>query len=203
MPVLKSYSSSSGYYILASVRGSVITFQLNDNGFKRLADVGVGVGDRFGLKLLADLTRQGDAFTRKNGTSYHEAEQFEFTFDITESKESEDLFPVCALTGEFADLHLVAHRDGEDIRAILLAPVGMAQFEVKIQLSVPLSILTSPVLDSLEISGHLPHGCQVVESLRQWFRKEVSAEWGRLRRNRNAGRQQALVLDNPDELKLQ
>lgn len=77
MPVLKSYTNDSGHYILASVRGSVITFQLNHNGFKRLADVGVGVGDRFGLHLLADLTRDGDAFTRRSGPGYHEAEQFQ------------------------------------------------------------------------------------------------------------------------------
>lgn len=55
MPVLKSYASGSGHYILASVRGSIITFQLKDDGFNRLAEVGVGVGDRFGLKLLGHL----------------------------------------------------------------------------------------------------------------------------------------------------
>lgn len=202
MPVLKSYASASGYYILASVRGAVITFQLNDNGFKRLADVGVGVGDRFGLKLLADLTRQGDAFTRRSGTTYYEAEQFEFTFDTTESKESEELFPACALTGQFADLHLVTHRAGDDITAVLLAPEGMARFDEKIQLSIPLSILTLPTIDALEDSGHLPHDSPAIESLKQWFRKEASAEWERLRKSRNTGRQQALGLDAPDELKL-
>ena len=78
----------------------------------------------------------------------------------------------------------------------------MAGFEEKIQLSIPLSILTLPALDSLESTGHLPDGSPVIESLRQWFRKEVSAEWERLRKIKNVGRQQALALDTPDELKL-
>lgn len=202
MPVLKSYASGSGHYILASVRGSIITFQLKDDGFNRLADVGVGVGDRFGLKLLADLTRQGDAYTRKSGSTYHEAEQFEFAFDTTESKESEALFPACEITGQFADLHLLTYRDSEEIRTILLSPEGMVGFEKKIQISIPLSILSLAILDSLESAGHLPDGSPAVELLTQWFRKEVSAEWERLRKNRNTARQQALTLDAPDELKL-
>lgn len=55
MPVLKSYKNAEGHYILASVRGSVITFQLTSHGYDRLSEIGVGVGSRFHLDLLADL----------------------------------------------------------------------------------------------------------------------------------------------------
>src|SRR5438105_1991063 len=107
MPVLKSRTDGSGQYIHASVRGAVVTFQTTARGVERLAAAGVRPGERFPLRLLADLTRDGDAFTRRGGVDFYEAEQFQF--DFGESKESESLFPACAVTGKFEDLHLVMH----------------------------------------------------------------------------------------------
>jgi hypothetical protein len=202
MPVLKSYKNSEGHYILASVRGSMITFQLTDRGYDRLLQIGIGDGARFHLGLLADLTREGDAYTGGRGVGYHEAEQFEFTFDTAESKESEDLFPACKVTGRFDDLHLVALKDGEQLSAQLLALEAISSLPGSIHLSVPITILNLGTLDWLESSGHVPQGSEVIQVLKDWFHKEASAEWERLRKSRNSGRQQALGLDAPDELKL-
>ena len=84
MPVLKSYTSRSGRYIHASVHGKVVTLQLTSPGFELLSGAGVRPGDRFGLQVLADLTRRGDAYTLRSGAGFHDAEQFEFAFDAEE-----------------------------------------------------------------------------------------------------------------------
>lgn len=203
MPVLKSYTDCSGHYIRGSVHGSVITFQLTVAGFDRLSAAGIRPGDRFGLTLLADLTRSGDAYTRHGGPGFHEAEQFEFDFNESESRESERLFPACAVTGRFDDLHLVVHAgvgDGEPA-VQLLAAEAREGLRGRILLSVPLPVLSLPALALLEDSGHVPPDCPVVDELRRWFRQSAAADWERLRRERE-GRQQALPLASPDELDL-
>ena len=202
MPVLKSYKNAEGHYILASVRGSIITFQLTDRGYDRLKEIGIRDGDRFHLGLLADLTREGDAYTGGRGVGYHEAEQFEFTFDTAESKESEALFPACKVTGRFDDLHLVAFRDGEQQGAQLLTLEAISSLPGSIHLSVPITILNPGALDWLESSGHVPQGSEVLQLLKEWFHKEASAEWEQIKKARVVGRQQALSLDDPAQLKL-
>ena len=165
MPVLKSYTDGSGFYIHASVRGAVVTFQTTARAVDRLAAAGVESGARFPLRLLADLTRDGDAFTRRGGVEFYEAEQFEF--DFKESEESEALFPACAATGAFDDLHLVVHEAGGELRAELLAPSARAALAGGVRLSVPLTILSPKALTTLETTAQLPAGVAAVTALRR------------------------------------
>ena len=119
------------------MRGAVVTFQTTQRGVEKLAAAGVQSGVRFALRLLADLTRTGDART--------------------------------ALSG-------------------------------RIKLSVPLSILSASALTTLETTGHLPEGTAAVAALRRWCAEDASAEWERLRRERNQC-QQGFAFDVPGELK--
>lgn len=199
MPVLKSYTDGSGHYIHASVRGAVITFQTTTRGVEKLAAAGVQSGARFALRLLADLTRTGDAYTHHGGVGFYEAEQFEFEFK--ESEESKALFPACAVTGSFDDLHLVAHEADTETRVELLAPSARTALTGRIKLSVPLSILAPSVLTILETTGQLPIGTTAVAALRRWYAEDASAEWERLGRERQT-RQQGFAFDLPGELKL-
>jgi hypothetical protein len=199
MPVLKSYTDGSGHYIHASVRGAVVTFQTTPRAVERLTAAGVQPGARFPLRLLADLTRDGDAFTRRGGVEFYEAEQFEF--DFKESEESEALFPACAVTGSFDDLHLVAHDAGGETRVELLAPSARAAIAGGVRLSVPLTILSPAALTTLETTGQLPEGTVTVAALRRWYAEGASAEWERLRRERES-RQQGFAFEVPGELKL-
>jgi len=198
MPVLKSYTNGSGHYIHASVRGAVVTFQTTKRGVEKLTAAGVQSGVRFALRLLADLTRTGDAYTHRGGVEFYQAEQFEF--DFKESQESEALFPACAVTGTFDDLHLVAHEADGETRTELLAPSARAALG-RIKLSVPLSILSPSALTALETTGQLPEGTVAVAALRRWYAEDASAEWDRLRREREK-RQQGFSFDLPGELKL-
>lgn len=199
MPVLKSYTDGSGHYIHASVRGAVITFQTTKRGVEKLAAAGVQPGIRFALRLLADLTRTGDAYTRHGGVEFYEAEQIEF--DFKESQESEALFPACAVTGTFDDLHLVAHEAGSEVCVELLAPSAREKVTDRIRLSVPLTILSPSALTTLETTGQLAAGTTAVAALRRWYAEDASAEWERLRRERET-RQQGFGFDVPGELKL-
>ncbi len=199
MPVLKSYTDGSGHYIHASVRGAVITFQTTPRGVEKLIASGVQSGVRFALRLLADLTRTGDAYTHHGGVKYYEAEQFEF--ELKESEESNALFPACAVTGTFDDLHLVTHEAEGETRTELLAPAARTALTGRIKLSVPLSILSSAALTTLEATRQLPAGTAVVADLRRWYSEDTSAEWDRLRRQRDA-RQQGFGFEVPGELKL-
>ncbi len=199
MPVLKSYTDCSGYYIHASVHGAVVTFQTTKRGVEKLAAAGVQPGVRFALRLLADLTRTGDAYTHRGGVEFYEAEQFQF--DFKESEESAALFPACAVTGTFDDLHLTAHIADGETRVELLAPAAREKLTARIQLSVPLSILSPSALTTLETTGQLASGTAAVAALRRWYAEDASAEWERLRRERGT-RQQGLGFDAPGELKL-
>jgi hypothetical protein len=199
MPVLKSYTDGSGCYIHASVRGAVVTFQTTQRAVERLTAAGVQPGTRFPLRLLADLTRDGDAYTRRGGVEFYEAEQFEF--DFKESEESKALFPACAVTGSFDDLHLVAHDVGGELRVALLAPSARAAIAGGVRLSVPLTILSPAALTTLESSSQLPAGTAAIVALRRWYAEGASVEWERLRREREQ-RQQGFAFDVPGELKL-
>ena len=199
MPVLKSYTDCSGYYIHASVHGAVVTFQTTQRGVEKLVAAGVQPGVRFALRLLADLTRTGDAYTRHGGVEFYEAEQFEF--DFKESQESAALFPACAVTGTFDDLHLVAHDADPEPRVELLAPSARAALTGRVRLSVPLSILSPSALTALETTGQLAASTAAATALRRWYAEDASAEWERLRRERET-RQQGFGFDVPGELKL-
>ena len=199
MPILKSYTDGSGHYIHASVRGAVVTFQTTTRAVEKLGAAGVPVGVRFSLRMLADLTRTGDAYTHRGGVEFYEAEQFEF--DFKESQESEGLFPACAVTGGFEDLHLVAYDGDGEQRVELLGPSARAGLSGPVGLSVPISILSRSMLGVLESTGKVPGQSATVLALRRWYEEEASAEWERVRRERQA-RQAGFDFEAPGELGL-
>lgn len=199
MPVLKTYADGSGHYIHASVRGAVITFQTTERGIGKLTAVGVHPGNRFALHLLADLTRTGDAYTHRGGVELHETEQCEF--DFSESEQSKAFFPACAVTGTFDDLHLVVHGAAGEPHIELLASTPRSAPTDHVHLSVPLFLLSARALTALEQAGELALGSETVAALRRWDAIDASAEWERLRRQRES-RQQGFALDFSGELKL-
>jgi hypothetical protein len=177
----------------------VVTFQTTPRGIERLTAAGVQMGARFPLRLLADLTRDGDAYTHRGGVEILEVDQFEL--DFTENEESKVLFPGCAVTGHFEDLNLVAHDIEGKTQVELLVPAARAALSGSVRLSVPLTILSSTALTVLETTGQLPSGTAAAETLRRWFADNASAEWARLRRERDS-RQQGFAFDVSGELKL-
>jgi hypothetical protein len=83
----------------------------------------------------------------------------------------------------------------------LLAPSARAAIAGGVRLSVPLTILSPAALTTLETTGQLPEGTVTVAALRRWYAEGASAEWERLRRERES-RQQGFAFEVPGELKL-
>jgi hypothetical protein len=52
MPVLHKYKTRDGYYILTSIKGNVVAFQLTSEGYRKLANAGILPGQRFERFLL-------------------------------------------------------------------------------------------------------------------------------------------------------
>jgi hypothetical protein len=61
MPVLHTYRSKEGHYILAGVNGRIVTYRLSSEGARRLQDSSITDGEKFSWAILLVLIRQGDA----------------------------------------------------------------------------------------------------------------------------------------------
>jgi hypothetical protein len=95
----------------------------------------------------------------------------------------------------------VAHGNDGAIHVELLAPGAREKLADRIRLSVPLSIVSPSVLNVLESTGQFSAGTATVSALRRWYALDASAEWDRLRRERET-RQQGLGFEVPGELRL-
>ena len=203
MPVFYQRTDGSGFYAKACIQGSIVTFQLTARGADKLREAGVDAGGKFPLRLLMALYRPGDAFTLKGGTGpklgFHEAEQFDFTFE--ENQSAERLFPACAETGSYDDLHLVVYDADGKATAKLLCPQARAEVAAATTVSLPLALVTAETLTRLEALGKLPAGSAVIRSLRQSLVDDLNAEWEAFRQLKGR-RQSGLGFDFGDELKL-
>ena len=179
MPVLHRYRNDSGAYVLANVNGKVVTFQVTRTGVKRLQKAGVVEKVRFPLALLVDLTRRGDAFTRARGTTGgpEESEIEQFLLPLDPEEPDEVLLPVCAETGSVEDLHLVVWRDAVGDTARILCEESRLRLRGMITLSLPVRLLTLPMLKDLEASGKVPSHCDAAQRLRRWLQADLSGAW--------------------------
>ena len=176
MPVLHQYVSGEGCYAKAWINGAIITVQVTPEGVEALGSEGVKAGEKFPLSRLIDLLATGLAFTGRGSSGakvgYHEAEQFVFGFD--ENTQAEKELPVCEESGQFGDIHLVAHGDAG--HAQLLAPEAISLCR-GITLSVPLDLLSPITLDRLVAAGRISPEAECVATLREFFSRRGGDAW--------------------------
>src|SRR6476469_4901310 len=100
MPRLHKYHQKDACYVLTSIGGAVVTFQLTPEGEHKLTDAGVMPGDKFPRGLLLDLYRFGDAYTGGGGveTSLPSARD-QLEMDFENDPDSETAFPACDVCG--------------------------------------------------------------------------------------------------------
>lgn len=198
MPVLHQYSKSADYYAKSHIKGAIVTFQLTQDGQRKLLDSGLAESSKFPLNLLLDLVRSGDAYTGGSGVEMSESiDAGQLTFDFPEDEAAEKLLPSCSVTGSYDDLHLVVLQRGEAPVAQLLSPVPRRQIQEPILLSIPLPLLDLKALNHLQRMDKLPDDA-TISSLRHWFNQDMTAYWERWRRQRTAKPQQFGLLA-PDE----
>ena len=201
MPLLET-KPGGGYCAKANIKGAAVTFHLTPLGQKRLLEAGIQPGTKFPLALLADLAREGHAWTppsvaEKTGIRW--AQQFDF--NLTGDEQAEPLFTCCAECSSYDDLHLCAWNAKRAPVARLLCHHCRGKAAMRFTLSVPLSLVTLAALAQMEGQGKLPPGLSAIASLRQWLAKDMSAEWEKFRQL-NQQRQVGLELGFADELRL-
>jgi hypothetical protein len=201
MPLLES-KSGGGYCAKATIKGAAVTFHLTPFGQKRLTEAGIQPGTKFPLALLADLARQGHAWTppsvaEKTGINW--AQQFDFNLAGDES--AEPLFTCCADCNGYDDLHLAAWETKRAAAAKVLCRECRGKLPERFTLSVPLSLVTLAALTQMEAQNKLSAGNLTIASLRQSLAKDLSAEWEKFRQHQ-AHRQSGLGFEFGDELKL-
>jgi hypothetical protein len=115
MPVLHHYKGRNEHYVLTSIRGNIITFQLTQTGEQRVRSAGIQSGETFGRALLLDLYRSGDAFTHGTGPGEEipKADSRQMELDFKNDPDPESLFPNCANCSSPVGLHLVEVKEKE------------------------------------------------------------------------------------------
>jgi hypothetical protein len=98
MPVLHRYKDKEKYYVLTSISGKIVTFQLTAEGHEKLLKSGIKNEERFGRALLFDLYRTGDAFTHGAGPGKLEVtDKRQLALDFADDPEPESIFPSCSV----------------------------------------------------------------------------------------------------------
>lgn len=148
MPRLHKYVSRDAHYVLTSIDGAVVTFQLSATGEQRLAGAGIEAGQSFERAILLDLYRSGDAYAQ--GHEFPEAvlaNQLEM--DFAGDPHPESAFPVCDGCRSPADLHLTLRGNATGFTAQMLCPGCRLRPEQLADTSIPVALLTRLLLGGL------------------------------------------------------
>lgn len=146
MPVLHKYRDKEKYYVLTSINSSIVTFQLTDDGHKKLLETGIKNEERFGRALLFDLYRTGDAFTHGAGPGKIEGtDKRQLVLDFTDDPEPESIFPSCSVCNSINDLHLVEVKDKEHFAGIYCSDCRKIR-SATINTSIPLPLINRGLL---------------------------------------------------------
>ncbi len=120
MPRFHLYQKRHGGYVLTSIGGAVITFQLTSEGLQKLKATGVQPEQQFPRGLLLDLYRTGDAYTGGSGVEEPTTESLnQLELDFAHDPDPETLFPSCEDCASVEDLHLSLLSAGAGLAAKL------------------------------------------------------------------------------------
>lgn len=178
MPVLHTYRSKEGHYILAGVQGRIVTYRLSSDGAFFLNDNSIADGDKLSWAMLLELIRKGDAYTSNAGSEDEDLSgwtQLGLLFNIQEnSPTAADLVPLCAC-GSMEGLHIAELADMKT--ASLLCDGCRKSRRDQIDASVPIYMInTTPALDHLlERSKLTPDDS--VTAYRELLNTGLAAKW--------------------------
>lgn len=200
MPVLHTYRKKEGHYILAGVKGRIVTYRLSSDGACLLKDNNITDGVKLSWAMLLELIRKGDAYTSNAGEADEDLSgwtQLGLLFNIQENEPSAaDLVPLCAC-GSLEGLHIVELAQLKT--ASLLCNECRISRRDQIDACVPIYMInTPPTLDHmLERSGLTPD--HSVTSYRELLNASLAAKWnGRIRTKSKTV--QSGLFDEPEKL---
>lgn len=198
MPVLHTYRSKEGHYILAGVNGRIVTYRLSPEGARRLQDNGINDNEKFSWQVLLELIRQGEAYTNAPGAEDEDLSgwtQLGLLFNIQENEPSaSDPVPLCSC-GSMTGLHIVEMP--EQKTATMLCQECRITRRSEFDASIPIYLINTPTaLDKL-----LEHSqIQADDSLaafRSLLNASLSAKWDSRVRSVRSGVQSELFAE-PD-----
>ena len=202
MPRLHKYRDRNACYVLTAIRGAVVTFQLSAEGEKKLAAARIGHGEQFPRALLLDLYRTGDAYTGGSGPSgptLVSAGQLEM--DFANDPESEMAFPACDVCGGVNDLRLTISGKPENLIGQLQCATCRAQPGARPDTTVPIGLLSRPVLSRLFQLETVSARSTGVKKFEELLRSEFESKWEAIRKRR--GGAQPSLFNPSDDLGLQ
>lgn len=204
MPRLHKYRNRSGFYVLTSIRGTVVTYQLTSEGEGKLIAAGIIDGSRFHRAILLDLYRTGDAFTRGTGVddpALATAGQMEM--DFANDPDPETAIPVCDVCRSADDLHLTLTGPPGELIAQLQCPTcRMLPGAARPDTSIPVALVSRPILSRLAqlkpIAGKSPG----VKQFEELLLKEFESKWQALRTLQGASQKTLFDANPPGGLNL-
>lgn len=188
MPRLQKFVSQDGHYVLTSINGSVITYQITPDGEAKLAAAGIVAGQTFDRALLLDLYRTGDAYAP--GVEFPEAvraNQLEMDFAGDPSPES--AFPVCDGCRSLEDLHLTIQGGTGAWRAQLHCS-ACRQSMSAVDTSMPLALMNRTMLGRLYTFRIPSEKSENVRRYEELLDAEFASRWEAVRKQRQSSQAQ-------------
>ena len=185
MPVLHKYKDKEKYYVLTSINGNIVTFQLTNEGHKKLLDAGIKNEERFKRALLFDLYRTGDAFTHGTGPDKIEVvDKRQLVFDFSDDPEPESIFPSCSICNSINDLHLVEVRDKEHFAGIYCSDCRKLR-SATINTSIPLPLINRNLINRIFEMNNITKSDKSLTAYRKLLDTEFANRWEEIAKSRN------------------
>jgi hypothetical protein len=178
MPVLHKYADRDGYYVLTSIRGNIITYQLTDEGQAKLMDAGIEPDIPFERALLLDMVRSGEAFTGGSGPGTIDSgfADLQVQLDLFNDTHPETLFPSCNECSSCHDLHIVEIK-GDGSQASILCTKCRVEKAANIDTSIPLFLVSRGVLTRLLNKKDIQDLDSSVKSYQELLDAEFESKW--------------------------
>jgi hypothetical protein len=187
MPTLHQYRNRNACYVLTSIHGTVVTFQLTAEGERKLLAADVTPGSKFPRALLLDLYRAGDAFT--GGTGVGEPIQQplnQLELDFPQDLDPETAFPGCEDCGSVDDLHLSLVREQGALAAKLQCPHCRDVTSHTLDTCIPLRLITLSLFGRLFEIKSVTKKYEGVNRFDNLLRSEFESNWEELRKLRGS-----------------
>jgi hypothetical protein len=203
MPRLHKYRDHNAFYVLTSIRGNVITYQLTAEGERKLLAAGIAAGQQFHRAILLDLYRTGDAFTRGRGAddpALAAAGQTEM--DFSNDPDPETAFPSCEVCRSVNDLHLTLTGSAGDLVAQLQCAACCALPAARPDTIIPVGLLSRPILSRLFQIKPVSHKGPGVKQFEELLRAEFESKWEALRKRHGTSQESLFDVPPADGLNL-
>ena len=203
MPRLHQYRNRDAYYVLTSIHGAVVTFQLTPDGQRKLIAAGITLDQPFQRALLLDLYRTGDAFTYGTGVDKATEDSLnQLELDFAQDPDAETAFPACDDCASVDDLHLSLVREQGSLAAKLQCAHCRDVTSHTLDTCVPISLLSLPLLGRLFSMKQVTRKHDSVTRFEELLQAEFESKWEALRKARSTSQESLFSSGLNDELNL-